>query len=287
MVLPFFSVIIPVYNRTSVLKRAVESVIAQTFRDYEIIIVNDGSTDKTDEVINSLKSSYKQISAIHLDNNHGVSYARNRGIEKSAGTFISILDSDDEWHKNKLEKQASFIKENRDCLICHTDEIWIRNGVRVNPKKKHKKPDKDIFFDCLPLCPVSPSSTVIKKDIFYKEGFFDEDLPACEDYDLWLRLSAKYKFSLIDEPLLTKYGGHEDQLSAKYWGMDRFRIIALLKILNLTDLPNDKIEAVSEMLIKKARILSAGFLKRNKLFQSNLYNELSIIFSKKLMKEIP
>ncbi len=100
--------------------------------------------------------------------------------------------------------------------VCHTDEIWIRNGRRVNARKKHGKKGGWIFQHCLPLCAMSPSSIMIHRDVFTALGGFDERLPACEDYDLWLRITARYPVLFTRQPLIEKYGGHDDQLSRKY-----------------------------------------------------------------------
>ena len=175
------SVIIPTYNRKHTLQRAIDSVLAQTFKPYEIIIVADGSKDGTKEW---LLQNYPSVQYIHQPNN-GVSSARNKGIQISQGSWIALLDSDDEWMPEKLEYQSRFIEVNRNSSFCHTNEIWIRNGVRVNQMKKHKKYGGDIFKHCLDICRISPSSSIIKKDVFEEVGAFDESLTVCEDYDLW------------------------------------------------------------------------------------------------------
>ena len=255
---PDISVIIPTYNRAHILPRALDSVLAQTQLPIEIIVVNDGSTDGTKSVL----SNYTGLKII--DQQHsGVSAARNIGLEHTNGEWIAFLDSDDEWLPEKLEQQWAAIC-NDDKLICHTEEIWIRNGQRVNPMKKHQKFGGMIYERCLPLCVISPSSVMIHKSIFEVVGVFDESLEVCEDYDLWLRICAKYPTLFIDEPLIVKYGGHEDQLSRKYWGMDRFRVQALEKMLDSEELNEDQRRATIEMLIQKCKIIINGMQKRGK-----------------------
>ena len=255
---PDISVIIPTYNRAHILPRALDSVLAQTQLPIEIIVVNDGSTDGTKSVL----SNYSGLKII--DQQHsGVSAARNIGLEHTNGEWIAFLDSDDEWLPEKLEQQWAAIC-NDDKLICHTEEIWIRNGQRVNPMKKHQKFGGMIYERCLPLCVISPSSVMIHKSIFEVVGVFDETLEVCEDYDLWLRICAKYPTLFIDEPLIVKYGGHEDQLSRKYWGMDRFRVQALEKMLDSEELNEDQRRATIEMLIQKCKIIINGMQKRGK-----------------------
>ncbi|MFC1477568.1 glycosyltransferase family 2 protein, partial [candidate division KSB1 bacterium] len=227
-IIPTVSVIIPTFNRISLLKKAVSSVLKQTFTDYEIIIIDDGSTDGTSDCYTGAKPPVRYFHQSNL----GVSAARNRGIQLALGRYIALLDSDDEWLPAKLDVQVSFLNEHPDISICQTEEIWVRNGQRVNPAEKHKKPSGDIFGKSLEMCSVSPSAVMMRREFFDIIGPFDEHLPVCEDYDLWLRAAWRMPVPLIDEHLTIKYGGHEDQLSRKLWGMDRFRVYALRKLLH-------------------------------------------------------
>jgi len=248
------SVVIPAFNRASLLERALDSVLGQTLPADEIIIVDDGSTDNTGSM---LKSLHPELNLIQQDN-QGVSAARNAGISAAGHEWIALLDSDDVWHENKLERQITALKNAPEYLICHSDEIWVRNGVRVNQMNKHKKTGGYIFQHCLPLCAISPSATLIHRSLFEAIGLFDEDLPACEDYDLWLRICSRYPVLYIDETLITKYGGHDDQLSRQYWGMDRFRIQALNKVISETELNDSDRDAATKMMLKKINIYLAG-----------------------------
>lgn len=255
------SVIIPSYNRAHVLGRALDSVLSQLWdQSLEIIVVDDGSNDGTAELI---AEHYPDISYLY-QSNAGVSSARNLGLERSKGEWIALLDSDDAWLEEKLVRQFSLLEQSG-LQVCHTEEIWIRNGVRVNQMKKHQKAGGQIFNYCLPLCAMSPSSIVIHRDVFDRVGVFDPDLPACEDYDLWLRIASQLKVAYVKEPCITKYGGHEDQLSRQYWGMDRFRVIALEKLLTGADKPlllDDSMrDAAHNMLVKKTTILLQGAIK--------------------------
>ena len=254
------SVIIPTYNRKHTLQRAIDSVLVQTFKPFEIIIVDDGSEDGTREW---LLKNYPSVQYIHQPNN-GVSSARNKGIQISQGSWIALLDSDDEWMPEKLESQSRFIEVNRDSSFCHTNEIWIRNGVRVNQMKKHKKFGGDIFKHCLDICRISPSSSIIKKDVFEEVGAFDESLTVCEDYDLWLRVTAKFNILFLDEPLIKKYGGHLDQLSRVPEGIEQYRIRSLEKILSMGSLTETQFRSAKDMLIHKLNIYAKGLKKRDK-----------------------
>ena len=253
------SVIIPVYNRYNLIDRAIKSVLQQTRPPDEIIVIDDGSTDGTDMII---KKNYPDIILLQ-QKNRGVSCARNNGIKNAKGTWVTLLDSDDEWLPEKLEKQLLAIQVNSNNKICHTDEVWIRNGVRVNPMKKHRKYGGNIYKYCLPLCVISPSSIMVHKDIFKDVGLFDENFPVCEDYDLWLRICSRYPVLYLRKKLIKKYGGHDDQLSLRFWGMDRFRIQALEKMINDPILSENNRKATVATAINKGRILQKGFLKHN------------------------
>lgn len=254
------SVIIPTFNRLSLISRAIDSVLSQTIKPFEIIVVDDGSSDNTSIFI---KNNYKSVKLIK-QKNLGVSKARNVGIKNSSGDWIALLDSDDEWKKNKLEVQIKSLSEYDYYSVCHTNEIWIRNGVRVNQKKRHQKYGGNIFDKCLDICRISPSSIIFKKNIINEVGWFDEGLSICEDYDLWLRITANYKILFIDKPLINKYGGHSDQLSKSVKGIEAYRIKSLENLLNNTKLIKDYKVLTIKMLITKLDIYKKGLLKRHK-----------------------
>ena len=269
--MPKVSVIIPTYNRLPMLKEAMESVLAQDFEDLELIVVDDGSTDGTaDEIIRF----GGRVKLLRHQENRGVSAARNSGILHARGKYIGFLDSDDLWVKGKLKTQVDFLDENPQYPLCYTDEIWIRRGKRVNPMKKHAKFSGWILEKCLPLCIISPSSALMRKTLFSKVGLFDEALPVCEDYDLWLRVSVRFPIFFIDKRLIVKRGGHPDQLSNRSWGNDRFRVIALEKLLSDPSLGPKERESVMKEMKKKCEILSQGFMKRGNEPEGRRYQEI-------------
>lgn len=255
--MPRISVIIPVFNRERCVACAVRSVLDQEFSDFELIVVDDGSTDDTPRVL----SAFPQIRVIRTEN-RGVSAARNLGVSHAKGDLIAFLDSDDLWLPQKLRVQADFMEKTPNCLICQTEETWIRNGVRVNPKKRHQKPDGDIFFRSLELCLVSPSAVMMEKEFFAEMGGFDETLPACEDYDLWLRIGCQHPVPLIPKALVIKRGGHEDQLSRQPC-LDLYRVRSLDKLLESGLLTEDQARAAHQARNQKAAILEAGQKKRS------------------------
>jgi glycosyltransferase involved in cell wall biosynthesis len=255
------SVIIPTYKRRLQVCRAIESVLQQTRVPDEVIVVDDGSGDGT---AGWLITHYPQVRLVARPTCQGVSAARNRGIAEATGEWLAFLDSDDEWLPGKMARQLAALAREPAYRLVHSDEIWIRNGRRVNPMKKHRKTGGDIFQHCLPLCAISPSAVMIHRSVFDAVGGFDESLPACEDYDLWLRITARYPVLYINEPLINKYGGHADQLSRRYWGMDRFRIRALEKIVRDPVLSMEQREAVVTMLLEKIDIYINGARKRER-----------------------
>ncbi|MCG8413964.1 MAG: glycosyltransferase family 2 protein [Pseudomonadales bacterium] len=258
MTLPV-AVIIPTYNRKHTLARAIDSVLNQTQRPQEIVVVDDGSRDGSGDFITA---RYPQIKLLQQEN-AGVSAARNFGIAESEAPWLAFLDSDDEWLPTKLAEQFQVIANDIDAAIVHCDEIWIRNGSRVNPMLKHQKRGGDIFAQCLTLCAISPSAVILRRSLLQEWGGFDDNLPACEDYDLWLRLCSRLPVHYIDKHLLRKYGGHEDQLSQKHWGMDRFRVAALAKLLRAGDLTPEQEAMARDTLLEKCRVLQLGAKKRD------------------------
>jgi len=266
--MPSVSVIIPTYNRACLLERAVRSVMEQTFHDLELIVVDDGSTDATYHLLENVRPS-----AIYLrhDKNLGVSAARNTGIRAASGRLIAFLDSDDQWLPEKLSTQIKFFEDNPSAMICQCQEFWHRNGRRVNPRVKHLKPSGFIFEKSLALCLVSPSAVMIRKELFDKVGLFDETLPVCEDYDLWLRVAVSHPVYLIDEHLLIRHAGHGDQLSSSIFGMDRFRIRAILNLLRDSPLKEEqRLSALAE-LKKKCLVYGRGCLKRRRKKEGEFY----------------
>ena len=263
------SVVIPTYNRIALVERAIDSVLMQSIKPFDIIVVDDGSDDGTSEMI---KKKYRSINLVQQQNS-GVSAARNNGIKHAKGDWISLLDSDDEWTEKKLENQVNRLIKNPDYHFCHTNEIWIRNGVRVNQKKRHQKYGGYIFDKCLDICRISPSSTLFKKNILEHVGWFDTQLPVCEDYDLWLRITADYKILFVDELLIIKYGGHTDQLSQSVEGIELFRIKSLENLLANTELSPQKRNLAITMIIKKLNIYLNGLVKRKKQTETEQVEE--------------
>ncbi len=253
----FVSVIIPTHNRWPMVGEAIESVIKQSYKDFEVIVVDDGSDDESLKGMEKFGSSLSVL----VQSRRGVAAARNFGVRHSRGAYLSFLDSDDLWQRHKLERQVAFMKANPEVQICQTEEVWIRNGVKVNPKKRHQKPSGDIFRASLELCLVSPSSVMMKRELYERMDGFDESFEVCEDYDLWLRIAVDTPVSLIPEPLVVKRGGHNDQLSQSTWGLDRFRVQSIEKLIR-SGLRGEKGQWALETLAMKVAVLAKGARKR-------------------------
>lgn len=268
------SVIIPTFNRARFLKRAVDSVLAQTYKDLELIVVNDGSCDDTFEMLAHIADSRLKI--IHLESNVGVSKARNIGFSHSKGEWIALLDSDDEWLSHRLEIQMNYIDSMPAFYpLIHGEEIWIRNGKRINQKKIHQKSGGDLFERSLELCLISPSASLIHRKCWEEFNGFDEDFVVCEDYDLWLRLTSKYEVGFINEPIIIKYGGHDDQLSIRYKAMDYWRVKSIDQLLrSKTSLTDVKKKKAIEVILKKSQILRNGYLKHENLEHLEFVEEI-------------
>lgn len=263
------SVIIPTHNRATMLVEAINSVLAQSERDFELLVIDDGSTDDTPQACAAFGATLQYLQQEH----RGVSAARNFGIAQARGAFITFLDSDDLWQKHKLRRQIAWLAAHPEIMLCYTNEIWIRRGVRVNQKKIHQKAGGWIYPLCLPRCIISPSSVLMRRELFEQVGVFDETLPICEDYDLWLRIAARYEIGFIDEPLIIKRGGHADQLSHSEYGIDRYRVLALQKILENNALNEDWRTQTLDMLNEKQRILALGYGKRGKQEELNAFSQ--------------
>jgi glycosyltransferase involved in cell wall biosynthesis len=202
--MPKVSVIIPTYHRAFIVRQSIDSVLQQTYRDYEIIVVDDGSTDDTREVLKSygdkIRYDYKA--------NGGISSARNRGLEIAGGDYVAFLDSDDFWKPEKLQKQMTFFEANPEygmvatrCLTNTVDRNFTT--VSINKRRRYGKSGwvyKDLFYRNF----IRTSSVVVRRECFDQLGVFDESLPRCEEIDMWLRIAKKYPIGFIND-ILTVY----------------------------------------------------------------------------------
>jgi glycosyltransferase involved in cell wall biosynthesis len=283
---PHVSVIIPTFNRRLMLLEAIRSVLAQRGARYELIVVDDGSTDATLDAARAMLAQApatrgasrqadngKGLCDVRLERTArcGVSAARNHGAALARAEFLAFLDSDDLWAPAKLSRQLDFMCSAPHFPITQTGEVWLRDGRRVNPSRRHGKRAGNIFLDSLRTCLISPSAVMVRRELFFAFGGFDRRMTACEDYDLWLRILTRHAVGLLDEPLVTRRAGHPDQLSATTPALDRFRVITLLKLLADPRLESERRVAAAEVLAEKCRILAAGLTRRTKVWPAEVY----------------
>lgn len=254
-------VIIPTHNRKKWLIQAVKSVLDQSFEEFELFIIDDGSTDETAEAVKDFQRD-KRVH-FHRISHSGVSKARNYGVSLGSSPWLAFLDSDDQWLPDKLERQVDLIKDQPHYPLVHGEEIWIRRGRRVNPKKYHQKSGGDIFKRSLGMCLISPSAAMIKRDLFCELGGFDERFIVCEDYDLWLKITSRHEVGFIEKPILIKNGGHQDQLSRKYVAMDSWRVQSMKNLYEQGSLESSQKEHLLQELLLKSQILITGFKKHS------------------------
>jgi glycosyltransferase involved in cell wall biosynthesis len=265
------SVIIPTYDRAPLLVDAVESVLRQEGACFELIVIDDGSTDSTAALMGRYAGRLRYVQR----GRGGVAAARNHGARLARGGWLAFLDSDDEWLPGKLAAQLAFHRDQDAIRISQTEEIWIRNGRRINPRAYHQKPAGDFFVSSVARCLVSPSAVMLHRDLFERVGGFDESLAVCEDYDLWLRIAQRARVGLIAHPFVIKRGGHADQLSRQYWGMDRFRVAALTRLLAAEALEPGRRQAVVDMLVQKCAVLAQGARRRQREDEAERYLALA------------
>lgn len=277
------AVIIPTFNRQKLLTKAIDSVLSQTYQNFQLIVVDDGSTDNTAEVVAGYGTDIWYV----FQENHGPAAARNNGIKRANSDFIAFLDSDDWFAPEKLEMQLEAMEKNHQFMISHTDEIWYRRGLHLNQKKKHHKPNGYIFPRCLQLCTVSMSTVMARRQLFDRCGLFDEDLPCCEDYDFWLRVSVTLPFLKIDHPLTLKDGGRPDELSVQFrTGMDRFRIRSISNLLHKAKLSGEQRQLAKTELARKCRIYGNGCIKHGRRQEGEKYLDLMHSMATKVTQQL-
>ena len=259
------SVIIPTYNRASFIEKALLSVVHQKRPCSEVLVVDDGSSDRTAEIVGKIAGQSRVEIRYILQKNKGAAAARNRGIAEARHDILGFLDSDDWWDNRKLELQMAAMEEQPQYLISHTRELWYRQGKRVNQKKKHAPPHGAVFSRSLEMCVVGMSTVMARRQLFEQYGYFDESLLCCEDYDLWLRVGRAEEFLLVDEPLTLKDGGREDQLSAIHrLGMDSWRIRSICNLLANCRLSSEQYQLALAELHRKCTIYGNGCIKHGR-----------------------
>ncbi|MBB6482630.1 glycosyltransferase family 2 protein [Spirochaeta isovalerica] len=271
------SVIIPVFNRKEAIHEAVKSVFDQTFRDWELIIADDGSDDGTFESLKEYEGD-RRVQIIRLAHNGNPGYVRNRAVDRAAGRWIAFLDSDDLWNEEKLDRQISYMNDHRECLFLHTREVWSREGKIISQSHRKHKREGDLFEVSLGKCEIGPSTVLMDREMFTVLGGFREDLEICEDYEFWLRVTSRYSVGYIDEDLIVKRAGGGDQLSFKYGFIENFKIDALKNLIDSKLLPLEKEKVARKELARKCRIYGKGCRKRGREKEAEKYDSLYFFY---------
>jgi len=212
---PLVSIIIPTYNRSSLLKRALLSVLNQSYENIELIIVDDASTDDTKRKVDAISDT--KIRYIRHENQMGAAVARNTGIKSSSGDFIAFQDSDDEWLVQKLEKQMAIFKdEGKDVGVVFTSFLRVEDNQATYIPQKREHSSGNILEPLLNGNFIALPSFVTRRECLEKVGFFDEQLPRFQDWELFIRLAKYYNFKHLDEPLLIAFHSDSSITSNKY-----------------------------------------------------------------------
>jgi glycosyltransferase involved in cell wall biosynthesis len=274
--MPAVAVVIPVRDRATMVVEAIASVAAQTARDFALVVVDDGSTDDSTAAAEAALDGLPAGSRVLRRSAAGVAAARNAGAAAIDSAWIAFLDSDDLWMPTKLAVQMAWLAERPAYRIAQTGERWLDQGRHRNPRAWHRK-EEQLFPRCLERCLVSPSAVVIRRDLYEALGGFDPAFPVCEDYELWVRIALREPVGLVDAPLVTKRGGRPDQLSRSTWGLDRYRVAALVKLLATTALSADERAAVLAILRAKCDVLAAGAARRGRDDEAGRYRVLAAV----------
>lgn len=265
---------IPVYNRYELLKEAVASVLAQSYHDFEIIVIDDGSEDGADRIT----GLSEKIRYYRYEHTGFPGLMRNRGVAHAAGELTAFLDSDDLFEPGKLELQLEELGSSAS-LLCHTREKWLRGQREISQKRFTHRRRGDVFPDALKKCIIGPSTVLMDRACFLGLGGFREDLEVAEDYEFWLRYTALHPVAYCDEPLITKRAGHGGQLSEKYGQIEIFRIRGLRDLVEDNWFLRHASRSHQRMalleLADKCRIYSDGAEKRGRTGEAQEFRDLS------------
>ena len=304
--MPNVAVVIPVRDRAAMVVEAIASVLAQTYRDLGVVVVDDGSADGSAESAETaLARAAVPARVVRLPardaptppgpprqptpvvaappaavcpGRRGVAAARNAGAAVFDARWLAFLDSDDLWLPAKLERQIAWLAERPRYRLAQTEERWLDGGRHRNPRAWHRK-EEQLLLRSFERCLVSPSAVVLSRELFAEHRGFDEAFAVCEDYELWLRITARERVGLVPERLVVKRGGHPGQLSRSTWGLDRWRVAALAKFLATVPLADAERAAAIAVARGKCAVLASGAERRGKRDEAERYRRLADAFA--------
>ncbi|AEJ60375.1 glycosyl transferase family 2 [Spirochaeta thermophila DSM 6578] len=266
--MPLVSVVIPVHNRASLLEEALASVVRQTWRDLEVIVVDDGSEDGSAEV--GERRGARVVRMAHCGRPGKV---RNVGVEHARGDLVAFLDSDDLWEPEKLSRQMA-VWEGRageGIPLVHAREVWMRKGRIVSQAGQVHRREGDVFPWAVRKCIIGPSTVLMERRVFEDLGGFREDLEIAEDYEFWLRLTDRYPVAYLDEPVVVKRAGDWEQLSEKYGHIEVFRIMALKPLVDEDVFLPEHRGVAREELLRKCEVHARGARKRGRMEEAERF----------------
>jgi glycosyltransferase involved in cell wall biosynthesis len=302
------SVVVPTCNKREQVAQALQSALAQTYRNFEIAIVDDGSTDGTPaHVFRTFGAEPKAIDIVshlnpaalrpffhhfvhdgvtfkyHYHTNRGLAAARNRGIRHARGSYVAFLEAEDRWDPTHLETQLAFLEANQGARISRVGEHPGRTCPRGRRPGRAERASGWLFASALENCPASISCAVIHRSCFTECGAFDENLPACEDYDLWLRLSARFPIYYVDGPEVV-HRSPRAEISPHAWTWDRFRVYALEKSFQSGHLDPEQRFLVSQEIVRRCERLVDGFRRQKSEERANFYERKRRRFAQEVRK---
>ena len=268
---PLVSVVIPTYNRAQLVREAVASVLAQNYQPLEPIVVDDGSDDATGDAL----ARFPKVRVLRQAHTGMPGQVRNAGARLARGEYLAFLDSDDLWLPRKLAQQVAAATAAGDA-ISHTRERWVRGRRVISQRTQRHRRSGDLFADSLRKCVIGPSTVLLRRTVFEQAGGFREDLEIAEDYELWLRLTARHQVGYVDQELVIKRAGHSDQLSERYGQIEIFRLWALHDLVAGGHFAAAaRHAAAGAELARKAQIYAAGCRKRGRLDEARRYQALA------------
>ncbi|WP_340075014.1 glycosyltransferase family 2 protein [Leptobacterium sp. I13] len=288
--MPLFSVVIPLFNKERIIKNTVDSVLNQTFDDYEVVIVNDGSTDNSLEIVKEI--DHPKVTIYDLQKNYGASYARNYGVGKASGELIAFLDADDNWFSNHLLELNLLFQKFPEAgfwgtryQLVHFDTFIELANLSID---LHNKPDhfliKDFFYASLKFCPACSSSTAMRKKTFLSLNGFDVNMRSGQDTDLWVRVGLKHKMAL-SKTVTANYLQSPNSLSSSHFVADRVQMVDKYKNDELNNPGLKKFMDLNRFSIGLERKIKGDLKAYQNIYDSIDRNNLT--FKQKILLNTP
>jgi glycosyltransferase involved in cell wall biosynthesis len=302
------TVVVPTCNRREMVAQALQSVLAQTYRNFELVVVDDGSTDGTPmHLMRLLGAEPRAVEILSRMNpaalnpffhqfvhdgipiqyqyhpNRGLGAARNRGIRHARGTYVAFLEAEDLWEPTHLQAQIAFLDGDGWARIARVGGRQAKDGTRARRSRRAEEASGWIFSQALEACPAGLSCAVVHRGCFAECGTFDENMPACDDYDLWLRLAARFPIHYVAGPEVT-HRSPRPELASHSWTWDRFRVYALEKAFQSGQLNPEQRFLVSQEIVRRCEHLVEGYRRQKSEERANFYERKRKRFAQEVRK---